>query len=99
MIMMYYLVVWNLMTTSSTQLNNYLVCQFPSIQGFSGTQKPKILNAWTDNYIQILHSRTNHWITISTIGCKSGEVCVYDSLYSDTDNTCFIKFINNYLGI
>lgn len=37
-----------------------------------------------DEIIQILHCNTGHWITISTIGSKSSEVLVYDSLYSGT---------------
>lgn len=35
-----------------------------------------------DEFIQILHCNTGHWLTISTIGSKNSEVFVYDSLYS-----------------
>ena len=34
----------------------------------------------TTEFIQILHDGSNHWITISTIGCVSGEVILYDSI-------------------
>ena len=36
----------------------------------------------TDEFVQVLHSSGNHWLTISTIGCKPSTVKVYDSLYS-----------------
>ena len=35
----------------------------------------------TGEFIQILHGRSNHWLTISTIGTKHPEVRLYDSLY------------------
>ena len=40
---------------------------------------------WTNNYIQIFHCRSCHWITASTIGCQSDTVNIYDSLYKDID--------------
>jgi Ulp1 family protease len=33
-----------------------------------------------DEFIQVLHNGSNHWITISTLGCRQGEVDVFDSL-------------------
>ena len=35
--------------------------------------------------LQIVHSRGNHWIVASTVGCSAGEVMVFDSLYSSID--------------
>jgi Ulp1 family protease len=35
--------------------------------------------------VQVLHTRGNHWIVASTIGCSVGEVNVFDSLYSSVD--------------
>lgn len=35
----------------------------------------------TGEFIQILHSADNHWLTISTIGLKHSCVKVFDSLY------------------
>lgn len=35
------------------------------------------------NYLQIVHTRNNHWIVFSTLGCLPKQVKVYDSLYSD----------------
>lgn len=34
----------------------------------------------TGEFVQILHSGGNHWITISTVGMECGHVRVYDSL-------------------
>ena len=33
-------------------------------------------------FVQVLHSNNNHWLTISTIGCSYPTVKVYDSLYT-----------------
>lgn len=34
-------------------------------------------------FVQVLHSSDQHWIVVSTIGCKYSHVKVYDSMYSD----------------
>ena len=31
-------------------------------------------------FLQILHTNGNHWVTITSIGCESGTVKMYDSL-------------------
>ena len=37
-----------------------------------------------EEFVQVLHSGGNHWLTVSTIGCPPFyTVKVYDSLYSD----------------
>ena len=36
----------------------------------------------TGEFVQILHSGSNNWLTISTVGTKHPEVIMYDSLYS-----------------
>uniref|UniRef100_UPI00359027FA uncharacterized protein n=1 Tax=Myxine glutinosa TaxID=7769 RepID=UPI00359027FA len=33
------------------------------------------------NFIQILHTNGNHWVTVTNIGCNKGEVNIYDSLH------------------
>ena len=33
----------------------------------------------------MVHSRSNHWITVATIGCQRNEIKVYDSLYNEVD--------------
>ena len=32
-------------------------------------------------FVQIIHVRKSHWCVVSTVGCESGVVRVYDSLY------------------
>ena len=62
--------------------------QFPSLTGFySSLLLPTLpsLGEWQENFIQICHCRGDHWITVSTRGCKAGELIVYDSLYMDVD--------------
>ena len=36
-----------------------------------------------NEFVQVLHSGGNHWLTVSTIGCKPSVVKVYDSLFSE----------------
>ena len=35
--------------------------------------------------VQVLHSRGNHGIVASTVGCSASEVIIFDSLYSSVD--------------
>ena len=62
-----------------------LLYQFPTYQGLHNPLLQQCIGFWVNNYIQIWHCRQCHWITISSVGCKAGEVAVYDSLYSDLD--------------
>ena len=39
-------------------------------------------NVEPDEFIQILHNGSNHWVTVSTIGTKHPEVFVYDNMYT-----------------
>ena len=68
--------------------------QFPLIEGLEyvllqGSSKLKKVAYG----IQILQSRDNHWITVSTIDTCEGEVNVYDSLSSVDDGNCFCDYI------
>ena len=65
--------------------------QFPTYQGLKNTLLKDSIGFWTNNYIQVLHCRGCHWITVSTIGCHPGEVDVYDSLYTDVDDNTKCK--------
>ena len=54
-------------------------------------------------FVQILHIDGNHWITISTIGCKVGEVNLYDcnqceSLSASTEEqiSCLLNSKENW---
>ena len=61
-----------------------LLHQFPSFQGLKNSLVQDHIGFWTKNYIQIFHCPC-HWITVSTIGCQSGTVNIYDSLFKDID--------------
>ena len=62
--------------------------QFASIEGLCNTLKVtiKCYTAWIPNYLQILHSRGDHWITLTTIGCSDNHIFVFDSLYDNVDD-------------
>ena len=60
--------------------------QFPQYDGLKPTvlQQSKSVKSLPPDSIQILHTRGNHWIAISTINCEQGtDVYLYDSLYSE----------------
>ena len=44
--------------------------------------------------IQIIHTRGNHWIVASTVGCSEGEVKVYNSLYQSVHDDTRSLVIN-----
>ena len=62
-----------------------LLQKFPSVKGLRSTLVQDHIGFWVDNYLQVVHSCSNHWITVKTIGCQYGEVKVYDSLYGKVD--------------
>lgn len=54
--------------------------QFPLINGFYSTfllSTMKPADQWIKNFIQICHCQSNHWVTVSTIGCQVGEIQGY----------------------
>ena len=64
--------------------------QFPTLNGLQSTllQQKTMANSATGselsrNRLQIIHSRSNHWIVASTLGGE--QVQVYDSLYESID--------------
>jgi len=61
--------------------------QFDKVLGLQSTLLQSRLRAPlpATGALQILHSRGNHWIVASTVGCSAGEVMVFDSLYSSID--------------
>lgn len=87
---------WKLNDTIINCAQGVLQKQFPLINGFYSTltlstMKPPA-NQWIENFVQICHCRSNHWITLSTIGCQFGEIRVYDSLYDDVDENTVSTF-------
>ncbi len=63
-----------------------LIAHFPTLKGLSSPLKLPSMGSWTDNYVQVYHCRSNHWITVSTLGCKDGDINVYDSMYKSIDS-------------
>ena len=35
--------------------------------------------------VQIIHTRGSHWIVASTLGSSTGDIQIFDSLYSSVD--------------
>ena len=44
-------------------------------------QKVFAFQVHSGEFVQIVHVRKSHWCVVSTVGCESGVVRVYDSLY------------------
>ena len=44
-------------------------------------QKVLQFHVHSGEFVQIVHVRNNHWCVVSTVGCESGVIHVYDSLY------------------
>ena len=67
--------------------------QFPEVDGFQDTclSQGNFFQPPRNEFIQIFNVNQSHWIALSTVGCPSGHVNVYDSLYrhlhSDTRST------------
>ena len=63
--------------------------QFKTLSGLQSTLRltklKEPLPGPHSNVVQVLHSRGNHWIVVSTIGCSPGELVIFDSLYSSVD--------------
>lgn len=73
--------------------------QFPHIEGLQSTLLQSRTNpsAVVKNKLQIVHSRGNHWIVVSSIGCDNGAVNVYDSIYKEIDASTQ-KVVSNMFG-
>ena len=65
--------------------------QFPSLVGLASSlilpTLPQSFQGWKEKFLQICHCQGHHWITVTTKGCKNGELMVYDSLYDSIDST------------
>ena len=62
-----------------------LAHQFDITTGFQNTNAGlcMMFAIQPDEFVQVLHDGSGHWVTISTIGCKHPQVqnLMYDSLY------------------
>ena len=61
--------------------------QFPSVNGLQSTllQYKSKASVPPKDQLQVIHSRGDHWIVASTLGCTSDEVLVCDPLYGTLD--------------
>ena len=55
--------------------------QYPHINGFQNIVLGFTLGyiVQTEEFVQILHTGHGHWVTVSTIGCKDGDINIFDS--------------------
>ena len=44
-----------------------------------------IIDEWVSNYIRTIFCHDCHWITASTVGCKEGDINIFDSFYCKID--------------
>ena len=56
----------------------------PLLDGFQRTTLGPVRNfdIVTSEFVQIPHTGKNHWVCVSSIGCPSGTVHLFDSLYN-----------------
>ena len=80
--------------------------EFPSCEGLEYTTLgPQLqFTVHGGEFVQILHTRTVHWITISNVGCRQGTINYFDSLYRKVSSQSLkqiacIMFVNNEITI
>ena len=58
---------------------------FPNMAGLQPPvlQKVFAFQVHSGEFVQIIHVRNIHWCVVSAVGCETGVVQVYDSLYSN----------------
>ena len=52
----------------------------------------------SSDFVEILHTGSDHWVCISSLGCMPGMVNVYDSLYNDVISQEIEEQGNDLLG-
>lgn len=74
--------------------------QFKNLSGLQSTLRLTKLKEplSATGAVQVLHSRGNHWIVATTVGCSAGEVIVFDSLYSSVD-TATLNLLKQLFGV
>ena len=58
--------------------------QYPHVGGLLSTTSLALLTplpAPTQGFVQIMNICGNHWVVVSNVGCKVGEVSIFDSLH------------------
>ncbi len=58
---------------------------YPVVSGLQDTTLGSTLsfNIMKEEFVQVLHSGGNHWITVTNIGCPLSSIRVCDSLYAN----------------
>ena len=69
--------------TSINCARNILHEAFPNVAGLEDrTLGPKLnFSVHKEEFVQILHTGSPHWLCVSNFGCKKGEINYFDSLY------------------
>ena len=65
-----------------TASQNMLKKQYPHIKGLHATSLSQILEMVSPpdgEFVQVLNVTNNHWIALSTVGCKASTIKVFDS--------------------
>lgn len=60
--------------------------QFPCLNGLKSSLLQRKQQRKIQYGVQIIHSRGNHWIVASSLGCSDNQVNVFDSLYTSVDD-------------
>ena len=58
----------------------------------------QLFDVVSGEFIQILHTGSDHWVCISSIGCLPGKVHLFDSLFHDVTNQEIEEQTNDLLG-
>ena len=66
----------------------FLKKQFPTVQGLSCTLTQDCLRFDINkDIVQVCHVRSNHWIVVSNILLETKQIHIFDSVYSDTEES------------
>ena len=69
----------------------YLIQKFPDVDGFQSClcyqalHQGGVVGTPEKTFVQILNVNDNHWITASNVFCGPNELCIYDSLKTNTN--------------
>ena len=76
--------MWVLIVCSFVSETRSFILFFPDMAGLQPPvlQKVFAFQVHSGEFVQIIHVRNNHWCVVSTVGCETGAVHVYDSLFS-----------------
>lgn len=67
--------------------DNVHIDGFQSVLPFSAIANGGIVGTPQNKFVQILHIRQNHWITVSNLFCGENQLSVYDSKSAPLDPT------------